>query len=83
MLEKHRFFCVNCGKEGLPVYRSQAQQRGKLHRKRLYCIYCGQDVNMVECYDDEDIKKFKRDFERGVYHDEAKESIVHCSGSAK
>lgn len=83
MLEKHRFFCVNCGKEGLPVYRSKAQQRGKLHRKRLYCIYCGQDVNMVECYDDEDIEKFKRDFERGVYQDEAKESIVHCSGSAK
>ena len=83
MLEKHRFFCVNCGREGLPVYRSQARQRGKLHRKKLYCIYCGQQVNMVECYDDLDVEEFKRDFERGVYTDEAQESIIHCGGGSK
>lgn len=83
MLEKHRFFCVNCGQEGMPVYRSLAKQRGKMHRKKLYCIYCGQEVNMVECYNDEDVEKFKRNFESGVYEDEAKESIVYCRRSAK
>ncbi len=83
MLEKHRFFCINCGHEGLPVYRSLAKQRGKMHRKKLYCFHCGQMVNMVECYDDIDVENFKEDFERGVYQDEAKESIIHCSGGAK
>lgn len=83
MLEKHRFFCINCGHEGLPVYRSLAKQRGKMHRKKLYCFHCGQTVNMVECYDDIDVENFKEDFERGVYRDEAKESIIHCSGGAK
>ena len=83
MLEKHRFFCINCGHEGLPVYRSLAKQRGKMHRKKLYCFHCGQMINMVECYDDIDVENFKEDFERGVYQDEAKESIIHCSGGAK
>ena len=82
MLEKHRFFCVNCGKEGLPIYRSLAKQRGKMHRKKLYCIYCAQEVNMVECYSEEDVEKFKRNYENGVYKDEAEQSIVYCSRGA-
>ena len=82
MLEKHRFFCINCGKEGLPIYRSLARQRGKMHRKKMFCIHCKQEVNMVECYSDEDVRKFKRNYENGVYKDEAKQSIVYCGRSA-
>lgn len=82
MFEKHRFFCINCGKEGIPVYRSLAKQRGKMHKKKLYCIYCGQEMNMVECYTEEDVQKFKYNFENGVYKDEAKKSVIHCGGSS-
>lgn len=82
MLEKHRFFCINCGKEGLPIYRNLGRQRGKMHRKKMFCIHCKQEVNMVECYSDEDVRKFKRNYENGVYKDEAEQSVVYCSRGA-
>lgn len=83
MMETHRFFCVKCGREGVPLPRSQAKQRGKMHRKKLYCIYCGQELNMVECYDERDVRRFKKNFERGLYEKEAEESFVYCGGRTK
>ena len=83
MIENHRFFCVNCGREGVPLPRNQSKQRGKMHRKKLYCIYCKQPVNMIECYDDYDVEKFKRNFQRGIYENEAKESIIYCNRGSK
>lgn len=46
--ETSRFFCTECGKEGIPVVRKRGQQRKSGHLKKLYCIYCGKEVNHVE-----------------------------------
>ena len=71
----HRFFCLNCGKESMPLPRSKGHQHGKLHRKKLYCYHCKQEINHVECKTDEDVYEFKIDFENGVFKDEAEESL--------
>lgn len=75
-LVTHRFFCVNCGKEGIPMPRKRGHQHGKLHRKKCFCLTCKQCINHVECKDDEDVAEFKRAFEAGEYIEEAKESMA-------
>lgn len=70
-----RFFCLNCGKEGIPLLRKRGQERKSFHRKKIYCYHCQNTINHIECRSDEDVKKFKEDFEKGVYVNEAKESL--------
>ena len=73
----HRFFCLACGEEGIPLARRQGHQYGKFHRKDLYCYHCRQDCNHIECKTDEDVFEFKTNFENGVYKDEAEESLSY------
>lgn len=77
---QHRFFCLNCGKEGIPVYRKQGREREKFHRKKLYCPWCRLTVNHIECTNDAQVQKFKEEFAKGAYEDEAKESLLACGG---
>ena len=42
------FYCTKCGKKGIPVQRKMGQEREPGHLKKLYCLYCGKNVNMVE-----------------------------------
>lgn len=72
-----KFFCMNCGKEGIPIPRTQGYKRGKMHRKVLYCPWCKETLNHVECHTLEEELKFKEDFNEGVYQDEAAESLSH------
>lgn len=78
--EMHDFFCLKCGKKGLPVHRRQGHQHGKYHRKKLYCFYCKEEVNHMECRNQAEIDEFKAAFERGEFVTEALESLVHCRG---
>lgn len=73
--DSSRFFCMNCGEEGLPLPRKTGKQRKSFHRKKIYCYHCQNTVNHIECKTDEDVRKFKEDFKNGVYADEAKESL--------
>ena len=41
------------------------------------CIFCGEEVNHIECKSAEDVEIFKENFEKGVYQDEAEESISY------
>ena len=72
----HRFFCIQCGKEGIPIPRKQGHQHTRFHRKKLYCPYCKVEINHVECKSDEDVYEFKLDFEEGVFADEVEESLA-------
>ena len=69
--EVHRFFCMNCGREGIPLSRRISGQKERFHRKKLYCIYCRQEVNHVECKTEQDVMDFKINFENGVYENES------------
>ena len=43
-----RFFCTQCGREGIPIQRKKGSQKERGHLKKLYCIYCNEQVNHVE-----------------------------------
>lgn len=73
--EQHDFYCINCGKKGIPIGRNKGHLREKFHRKRLYCIYCKQEVNHIEIKSQEDKEEFLINFENGVYKSEAEESL--------
>lgn len=71
------FYCINCGNKGLPIQRNKGFQHAKMHRKKLYCIYCKAEVNHIECKNFEEVEEFKENFANGVYKDEAEESVSH------
>lgn len=74
-MTEHRFFCMNCGQEGIQVWRKTSHKYQKHHRKKLYCYHCKQDVNHVECRNDEEVREFREAFANGEYKDEVKESL--------
>lgn len=75
--EAHRFFCIQCGEEGIPLVRRKNRQRERFHRKVMYCYHCHQDINHIECRDEEDVRIFKESFNKGVFLNECKESLDH------
>ena len=74
---EHSFYCINCGNKGIPLMRQRGFQHGKMHRKKLYCPTCRQEVNHIECKTMDDVEEFRYNFENGVYKDEAEVSICY------
>ena len=66
-MEYHDFFCLKCGNKGIPIGRKQGFQHGKFHRKKLYCIHCKEEVNHIECKNDEEVYEFQCMFEEGHF----------------
>ena len=75
--EQHSFYCLNCGKKGIPLLRDKSHLHAKNHRKVLYCPFCQETVNHLEVRTMEEAEKFKEDFEKGVFIDEAAQSISY------
>lgn len=73
----HRFFCINCGNEGIPIVRARGFLHESGHRKKLYCPHCQMEINHVECKNDEEVYLFRLEFEEGAYKDEAEESLAY------
>lgn len=46
--ECHKFYCTQCGKEGIPVVRKNGNFREKGHLKKLWCLNCKQETNHAE-----------------------------------
>ena len=61
--------------------RNQGFKHQGMHRKKLYCVFCKQEVNHVECKTLDEIEEFRINFENGVYKDEAEESL-HFVGTS-
>ena len=80
-MNTHDFYCMKCGKRGLPIVRPRNNHREKFHRKKLYCIYCKEEVNHVECSNDQEVNKFLQNFKEGVYLDEAEASVSFIRGT--
>lgn len=78
---EHSFYCIKCGNKGIPIMRRQSFQHKKMHRKKLYCLHCKEEINHIECKTLEDVETFKINFENGVYINEAEESISHVRDS--
>ena len=80
--EEHRFFCINCGQETFSVWRGTNKLRKKNHRKKLWCIHCQKELNMVECRDIEDVLKFKEAFNNGEFKEEAEECLSYLGDTS-
>lgn len=78
---EHSFYCINCGNKGIPLMRNQGFKHQGMHRKKLYCVFCKQEVNHVECKTLDEIEEFRINFENRVYKDEAEESL-HFVGTS-
>lgn len=77
------FYCMNCGQRNISLPRKNSHQHDKFHRKRMYCFHCKQEVNHIECKTYEDILEFRENFEKGVYVNEAAESIFFVRSSGQ
>ena len=78
--DTHEFYCMKCGNKGIPLTRNQGHQHGRFHRKKLFCLYCREEVNHIECKTPEDVAEFRKNFELGVYKDEAEDSVSYLRG---
>lgn len=77
-VEYSDFYCMKCGNR-MTLPRRVSLQRGKHHRKKLYCIHCKQELNFIECRNEWEADEFKENFENGVYKDECQESVEFCN----
>ena len=73
--EEHKFWCINCGRAGIPVRRKVGHQHAKNHRKKLWCPWCCMTINCVETKNIEQEFNFRRAFENGEFRDEAAQSL--------
>ena len=76
-VELHDFYCLKCGNKGIGVFRNMGFQRERFHRKRLYCPFCKEEVNHIECKTYEEVQIFRDAVERGEFKDEAEESVSY------
>ena len=76
--EPSDFYCMKCGRKGLPVQRPEAKKREAFHRKKLYCYNCKTEVNHIECKNQFEVEEFKINFTEGIYLQEVKESLEVC-----
>ena len=75
--ESRDFYCLNCGKQNIPIHRNHGRMKEKGHRKRLYCPWCKQEVNHIECRTSQEAEQFKLEFAEGIYAEEAAASIQY------
>lgn len=75
----HSFWCMRCGRRGIPLPRPLSRTKERFHRKKMYCIFCGLTINHVECKNDIDIAEFKELFNSGYFQEEAEISLKECA----
>ena len=72
------FWCISCGKKGIPIVRKHGRTREKGHRKGLYCVNCRAVINHVETRNEEEKRKFLEDFAAGRFAEEAERSKAYA-----
>lgn len=80
---EHSFYCLKCGQKGIPLARKEGHQHKSFHRKKLFCVFCKEEVNHIECKNYAEVLEFRENFENGVYLDEAEESISYVRAERK
>ena len=79
--EEHKFFCLNCGKEGIPLPRRVSHKHKTFHYKKLWCPYCKMEINHIEVSSPEEETIFKQNFIEGVYKADAEQSLSIIRGA--
>ena len=68
---EHSFYCIRCGNKGIPLRRNSGHQHAQSHRKKLYCPWCRETYNCIECRNEIERQNFIADWKDGVYEEEA------------
>lgn len=42
------FYCTQCGNKGIPIFRTAGKEREPGHLKKIFCLHCQKETNMVE-----------------------------------
>lgn len=66
-------YCTKCGKQNIPIARKGSKQREKGHHKKMYCIHCQKEYNMVEIKYFGDKEQFLEDYATGKFLAEVQE----------
>lgn len=68
---QNKFFCTECGKEGISVIRQENRQREIGHLKKLYCLNCKKETNHAEIREMEGYSQqdFQQEYELGRFVD--------------
>ena len=74
--EIHDFYCIKCGEKALSLPRKISHKYQKHHFKKLWCYHCGQEINTVECRNDQEVKEFKDKWDAGEYKQIVEESLA-------
>lgn len=80
-IQQSRFFCTECGREGVPIMRPKGAQRESGHLKKLYCIYCQKEVNHAEIRENGNytLEDFQQEFNLGRFKNGDREAISELS----
>ena len=73
--EPSDFYCMKCGRKGLPVQRPEAKE------SLLDEVVTNNktEVNHIECKNQFEVEEFKTNFAEGAYLQEVKESLEVCN----
>lgn len=78
---QHSFYCPKCGQKMMDLQRGTNKTKEKHHRKRLWCPWCKEETNSVECRNDNEVYEFKREFEAGFYIEDALEATIYIQNN--
>ena len=84
-ITKSDFYCVECGKRGIPIARRIGQQREAGHLKNLFCLYCGKQTNHAEIkpFGSYRYEDFLEEFELGRFVNGKKFPIADLTSCTK
>lgn len=74
-MEQRDFYCIKCGRKGIPLIRQPNKLKEKFHRKKLYCPWCRVYINHVEVRNQWEADEFKKLFADGYFQPEVEESL--------
>lgn len=79
------FYCTQCGKKGIPIPRKNGNQRERGHLKKIFCIYCNEEVNHVEIrpFGSYTLEDFEEEFKLGRFVNGKREAITDLTICSK
>lgn len=71
------FYCTRCGKRGIPIQRKKGAEREGGHLKKLYCVFCKDEVNHVECKSSYTHENFLFEYNNGNFDETGKRIMTY------
>lgn len=72
------FYCTQCGNKGIPILRTK-KEREPGHLKKLFCLYCQKETNMVEIKQNGKytLEDFLKEYQNGNFDSEGLRKVPY------